>query len=64
MKKHLSIYMAAEQGLPSAQYRVGLMYAKGHGVSQSNEKAANWFFKAMKQGHPKAKIQLKEMRLL
>jgi TPR repeat protein len=33
-----------------AQYMLGLMYDKGHGVAQSDSEALKWYFKAADQG--------------
>ena len=36
----------AEQGVPKAQYNLGLMYDKGKGVVQDHKEAAKWYTKA------------------
>jgi len=45
----------AEQGYASAQFNLGVSYAKGDGVTTSGAAAADWFYKAglsyLKQGH-------------
>jgi TPR repeat protein len=41
---------AAEQGDPMAQYRLGVMYAKGWGVPQDDTAAVSWYRKAADQG--------------
>ena len=48
--KWVQIQKAAEQGYASAQNDLGLMYAKGTGVEQSDEKAVEWWQKAAEQG--------------
>lgn len=48
----------AEQGNAEAQYKVGEMYEKGKGVPKDMTKANEWFNKAAKQGHKKAKYKL------
>jgi TPR repeat protein len=44
----------AEQGDAAAQKEIGLMYAKGQGVVQSDEEALKWFHKAADQGFAEA----------
>ena len=41
----------AERGNARAQHELGIMYAKGLGVSRDYAKAASWFRKAAEQGH-------------
>lgn len=41
---------AAEQGLDSALFALGICYAIGEGVPQDDEKAARWILKAAEQG--------------
>ena len=52
---------AAENGNPSAQYEMGLVYSRGKGVPEDEEKAAEWFKKAAQYGHPNAMCELGEM---
>jgi TPR repeat protein len=40
------------------QFRVGLMYKKGFGVTKNDQEAINWFIKAAEQGHKKAQFNL------
>ena len=49
---------AAEKGSPRAQFKLGLMYQEGDGVSQSYEMAAKWHKQAAKQGLPEAQDRL------
>ena len=42
--------LAASQGDATAQYSLGLMYEKGHGVDQSYERAKEYFEPAARQG--------------
>ena len=42
----------AQQGIPEAQFNLGLMYALGQGVQQDETEAAKWFRKAAEQGDP------------
>ena len=49
---------AAEQGLAMAQYNLGVMYAKGEGVTQDNEQAVAWYRKAAEQGEAIAQNNL------
>jgi TPR repeat protein len=53
---------AAWNGNVSAQYNLGLMYQKGCGVSKNDIEAKKWFKIAKKNGHPKAKKSLSEVR--
>ena len=46
---------AAEQGLPEAQFFLGIMYGNGSGVAQSDDKAFEWIQKAAAQGYKDAK---------
>jgi len=46
---------SAEAGIPSAQYRLGTMYAKGEDVARDENVALDWFTKAARQGHPQAR---------
>lgn len=49
---------AAEQGLPAAQERLGLMYAMGQAMEQDLVEAHKWFFIANENQHPSAKANL------
>ena len=49
---------AALGGHPEAQYRLGLLYAHGHGVFRQSADAAFWYQKAAEQGHLDAQFQL------
>jgi TPR repeat protein len=42
----------AQEGIPEAQFNLGLMYALGQGVPQDETEAAKWFRKAAEQGDP------------
>jgi hypothetical protein len=44
----------AEQGLPEAQFNLGLMYENGQGVPQDYAEALKWYRKAAEQGNAKA----------
>ena len=48
----------AEQGDPSAQFRLGSLYENGDGVSRDFAKARQWYEKAAAQGEPKAQLYL------
>ena len=50
--------MAAEQGLPEAQFKVAICYDNGIGVENSPEQAAYWFKKAAEQDIPEAQYNL------
>jgi peptidoglycan hydrolase-like protein with peptidoglycan-binding domain len=49
---------AAEQGDAYAQYNLGLMYAKGEGVTQDDVEAVKWYRKAADQGLAEAQYNL------
>lgn len=54
-----SAYLAAaEQGDPTAQFRMGQSYYWGTGVTQSYINAGKWFLKASNQGHAEAQYYL------
>ncbi|MDA9976306.1 sel1 repeat family protein [Alphaproteobacteria bacterium] len=42
---------AAEQGVAQAQNRLGVMYARGQGVTQDIDEALKWYRKAAEQGY-------------
>lgn len=48
----------AEQGNALAQYNLGKMYYRGHGVPQDAKEAARWLQLAAEQGEAKAQFQL------
>ncbi len=48
----------AEQGNADAQYNLGLMYDKGHGVPQDYGQARQWYEKAAAQGNAMAQYNL------
>jgi hypothetical protein len=48
----------AEGGNATAQYRLGVMYAEGKGVAQSDVEAARWFERAAVQGDAAAQYDL------
>ena len=48
----------AEQGLASAQHKLGLMYTKAWGVQKDYRKALKWFHMAAEQGHARAQYNL------
>ena len=52
------VRVKAEAGDPSAQRRLGLMYAGGRGVEQDDAEAAQWFRRAAEQGEPRAQANL------
>ena len=49
---------AADQGDMNAQFNLGVMYEHGHGVDQSDLKAAEWYQMAADNGHPEAPMAL------
>ncbi|GHV37600.1 hypothetical protein FACS1894187_14750 [Synergistales bacterium] len=48
----------AEQGHPTVQYNLGMMYATGSGVSRDYNQAVEWFRKAAEQGSANAQYSL------
>ena len=48
----------AEQGHPTAQFNIGLIYENGLGVSVDYSTAARWYQKAAEQGHLRAQFSL------
>jgi len=50
--------MAAAQGDAKAQSYLGILYARGSGVSQNDQEAAKWFHKAAVKGDVKAQFSL------
>ena len=52
---------AAEQGLPKAQYCVGVCHLKGRGVAQNNVEAYRCFLRAGHAGHPRAEAALRKL---
>jgi TPR repeat protein len=51
----------AEAGISSAQYRLGMMYARGEGVARNDRLAAEWLKKAAGQGHAEARKEAAEL---
>lgn len=51
----------AEQGEASAQGSLGVMYAKGQGVTQDYKEAVKWYRKAAEQGDATAQKNLGKM---
>jgi len=49
---------AADEGDMNAQFNLGVMYEHGHGVDQSDLKAAEWYQLAADNGHPEAPMAL------
>ena len=49
---------AAEQGDAEAQYRLGLMYDKGQGISRDLKEAFRWYSLAAEKGHAEAEYSL------
>jgi len=49
---------AAEQGIASAQFKLGVMYDKRQGVPQNFVEAVKWYRKAAEQGNAEAQYNL------
>ena len=45
---------AAEQGFALAEFNLGLLHERGHGVPRNLERARQWFARAAEHGHPLA----------
>lgn len=45
---------AAERGFALAEFSLGLLYERGHGVPRDLERARHWFVRAAEHGHPLA----------
>lgn len=54
---------AAEQGDAEAQYKLGILYNRGHGVETNKEEALLWYQKAAEQGLAIAQCKLGDMYL-
>ena len=50
--------LATEQGIAGAQYRLGVMYAKGQGMAQDDRESVRWFRLAAEQGNTEAQAGL------
>ena len=53
---------AADQGNASAQYKIGVFYENGYGVTQDKEQAMQWYKKAAEQGNESAKSAIDRMQ--
>jgi len=53
-----SIKREAERGNADAQYKLGVMYANGQGVTRNDAEAVKWYAKSAGQGHAGAQIDL------
>ncbi|MDA2912163.1 sel1 repeat family protein, partial [Nitrospiraceae bacterium AH_259_D15_M11_P09] len=51
----------AQQGDADAQFYLGQMYSKGHGVPQDYAEAVRWFRRAAEQGDAEAQLKLGAM---
>ena len=56
-----AVRQAAEQGDATAQFNLGVMYAKGEGVLQDDAAAVRWYRLAAEQGHAEAQGTLGAM---
>jgi hypothetical protein len=50
--------LSADQGFRSAQYNLGVIYARGDGVEKDPEEAFKWYALAAAQDHPTAQYNL------
>lgn len=53
-----TLHARAAQGDKEAQYSLGVLYAKGHGVPQGYAQAAKWYEQAAAQGQAQAQFNL------
>lgn len=64
-KKAVSQYRkAASKGNVEAQYRLGVLYARGAGVSQNFSEAAKWYERASRGGNITARTELAQLYLI
>ena len=49
---------SANAGNAEAQYQLGVMFARGHGVISNVPDAVSWFRRAAEQGHAAAQFEL------
>ena len=49
------------EGEPRAQFRLGIMYARGEGVAEDDAEAAQWLRLAAEQGESRAQVILGAM---
>jgi|OM-RGC.v1.000325242 TPR repeat protein len=49
---------SAIQGVPNAQYNLGVLYERGLGLPQDDTRALLWYHSAAEQGHPLAQYNL------
>ena len=54
---------AADQGLPGAEYNLGVMFDNGNGVPRDSEEALRWYNKAAEQGYSLAQYNLGNLYL-
>ncbi len=52
---------AADQGLATAQFNLGLKYERGKGVAKDHGEADKWLHKATDQGYTPAQETLKQL---
>jgi hypothetical protein len=52
---------AAEHGIATAQWKLGLAYLNGLGTATDDRKAAQWITRAANQGKPRAQCALSQL---
>ena len=52
---------AADAGIPTAQYRLGMIYRKGEGAPRDDQLAAQYLLNAARQGHVEARKEAGEV---
>lgn len=50
--------LAAENGMPEAQYRLGMLTENGPGTPRNEVEAAKWYGLAAEQGYAQAQVRL------
>ena len=53
---------AADQGVPKAQYSLGMMYEQGRGVERSDAEAMYWYQKAADGGLGMAREEMERLK--
>ncbi|MEI6706775.1 MAG: GIY-YIG nuclease family protein [Methylococcales bacterium] len=56
-----TVLLAKSSNVPSAQFKLGLMYQLGKGTNRDYKEAIEWYKKAANQGHIDAQINLARM---
>jgi TPR repeat protein len=57
-KDTLELFAQAEEGIPVAQFKLGLRYSNGNGAPKDSQAAVNWYLKAAHQNEAAAQNNL------